>query len=147
VIAILLASFGISAGYLEVSIGDWTDPHIFPGWWNNQGFKAMELESISNSPSVRAEVDKSFAGALAPNARLCVGYITKVGPLSGDSWVHIDKKFPFEFGSLFGHRRDDMQPPKLNGAPTRPRRADMGRNAELKRSLLPGFTSRFNPIR
>jgi hypothetical protein len=107
-ITILLAPFGISTRHLEVSIGDWADPDSFPGRWNNQGLEAMELVPISNSLSIRAEVDKPFARALASNARLCVGYIAKAGLLSGDSWVDIDKNFLSGFRSLFEHGRSEI---------------------------------------
>ena len=94
-ITILLAPFGISTSHLEMSIRDWTDPDSFPGRWNNQRLEAMELVPISDSLSIQAEVDKPFAGALATNARLCVGYITKAGLLSGNPRVEIDQEFSF----------------------------------------------------
>ena len=64
VIAVLLPPTRIAAGDLKVPVGNWTDPDILPGGWDDQGCDTLDLGGMTEPSAARVEV--SEAPAVAP---------------------------------------------------------------------------------
>ena len=67
VVAILLAPFCVATGGLNVSIREWTNSDIGPGWRNDERAYALKSVGVCHPPALRIEIDKAIARAPAPN--------------------------------------------------------------------------------
>src|SRR5579884_1364359 len=78
-IAILLASLAVASGGLQMSIGSGANPHMRPRGWNGQRTDAPQRLGITNARSVRPEIAKAFAAALALDAGLVIADVPQSG--------------------------------------------------------------------
>jgi hypothetical protein len=80
-IPVLLPSSGVSAGRLDVAVGQRTDPDVSPCRRDDKGADALQLFGITDDVAVGGRIDKTFAAPVALISRRIIGDITETrGP-------------------------------------------------------------------
>src|SRR6266571_4002686 len=68
-IAVLLASFRVAPGRLDMALRIGTNPYIGPGGRNAQFFNTLQLVWVVNGLAIQPDIAEAFADTLTPYAR------------------------------------------------------------------------------